>query len=467
MNLRTVLCFSFRMMDLFRNSAVDILSFIIVDGVFKQFAKSVDDVAGKRKLWLKEFYVLLAISSLYLLADHVPYLLSVVTALLFVVTQNPLAMTQSTCATCDKPNSCTCKIPGNVSFRSPLPKNAASTPLRYNVPKETLGSNLTPQTKLIEIQSNKFTPFTSFKGNLMKSHTTSTPCPEKSEFSDNEIVSSKSAIFQYACVLKHKIYLLCVVFVDCFVHNFLIEFLALFLKPFKPVIQTKISPQTRTSLSAARSLHIAFSGCDHFTKLLIEYLKADSNYLARDGFIEVLRLISEENDLQLTDVSSDSEFLGSKAFYDLKMAFPHHFNFNCENSSIVLEKPIDRLAKSFIEKADIATRVCSSDTVSPPILKQMLNACSEEIENCAGVFAGSFHSALSKLSMAQWILNRSKNGTSVVSGSFEGQMAETMFCSTCDSFSYQFRKFRVLELEILVAPSNQARKLVSKFLLRS
>ena len=453
-------------MDLFRNSAVDILSFILVDGVFKQFAKSIDGIAGKRKLWLKEFYVLSTISALYLITDHVPYILSVVTAILFVVTQNPLTVSQSICASCDNPNSHTCKVPGNVSFRSPLPKNPASqTPLRQNgIKKESDASSSTPVGNLFGAQGSKvITPFTSFKGNLMKSQATSTPCPPKSDFSDdddNDEGFSKNVVSQYASVLKHKMYLLCVVFVDCFVHDFLVEFLALFLKPFKPVIQTKISPETRTSLSAARSIHVALSSCGHLTALLRKYLENEAP-THRDGFMEILRFISENHDPEQTNIFNDAEFLGSKAFYDMKIAFPLHFNFDDENSSIVLQKPIDRLMKSFIEKADISTRVFNKDSVPMTVLKQMLNACTQEIESCAGVFGGNFHSALSKLSMAQWILNQSKTGTSVISGSFEGQIAETMFCSTCDSFSYHIRKFRVLDLEILVAPTNQAKKLVA------
>ena len=148
-----------------RNLAVDLISFMVVDGVFKQLLKEIPthDNGGKQNLWLKEFYVLLLLSLLYLCFDHLPYLLFLLTSATYVFTQHRNLFTDpASCSNCATSSTCSCKIPGNISFRSPLAR-ATGVPATSKARHTIATTPLKPFTSSEADGRTSLTPFESSK----------------------------------------------------------------------------------------------------------------------------------------------------------------------------------------------------------------------------------------------------------------------------------------------------------------
>merc|ERR1712226_1056432 len=135
---------------------------MVVDGICKQTFKSIDDLTVKRNIWLIESFVLLAFSFLYYLFDHVPYVLFLLTAVTYFVSQHLTPKITAACNDCSSLTQCSCKVPGNVSFRSPLGK-----PMRNALNRRRTTSNI-PNVLIFDSEhiSKKRTPVAQRNGGV-------------------------------------------------------------------------------------------------------------------------------------------------------------------------------------------------------------------------------------------------------------------------------------------------------------
>ena len=474
---------------------MDAFSFMFVDGIFKQLLKSVvyDDIAAKRSLWKKETYVLSIITILYFCFDHAPYLLFLMTSLTYLFTQYSWPSGNDACNNCLNEDVCSCKIPGNVSFRSPLAKTSAvrSRPRVSSIPNALLfdreiSSRSTPKISRGDSSERNVTPFDSFKRNNFTA--TSTPYNRRSSSGlpeENETSPLQLKLMFYLTVFHYFLEktALCLYEFLSFYWDNLRRSLENWLYP--PEIEKKISLQTQATISAMKS-----------SLLIISATNLDPNFLNNGGennnnepsfdkseqFREVIKVTLGKVVTALG--SSDKQQSLSKLMNEMfnhsnfSRQFTLQFLFNTLQSSLHFDKvddetkvqlqiPYDSLLKQILAKVSVSTRKRLEENdhswkQSRVELESVARQCWQDMEQCEdGIFSADYYFILGKLSMAQWMLEQAKQGgTSIVLSNFEGQQAETMFCSSCDSFAYNFNKFCVLDLDILVAPTNQARRLV-------
>ena len=470
---------------------MDALSFMFVEGVFKQLLKSAENENStfKKDLWLKEFYVLSIITFLYLCFDHTPYFLFLMTAATYLFTQYSRSLDEISCDNClAYANECSCKIPGNISFRSPLatipPNNRGRLSSIPNRMRFEAGNVATPPRSLnADNLVGKMTPFDAFKGNLRANGmATSTPRPRSSPNLMNSPTKNQIAwqtkIVRLVTVIHYFIEkLLKLISRNCLR---LREFIEKQWKP--PIVEAHVSMKTQTSISAIKSALLltisAIKGSEYLEKPLdnnnVDFSSEKNSkmrIILKFVFAKVCYVfkISDNDGVSnmrevMKTVFSSSNFSKESNLSYLVDNFGDSFDVNDEIVDIKLKVSFESLLKQFLGKVDESTRKRSANEETKSLelrlqMKSVAKQCQEDIENCDGIFGGNYYFLLGKLSMAHWILLQAKQGaSSLVSTSFEGQLAETMFCSSCDSFAYNFRKFSILDLDILVAPSNQARK---------